>query len=57
VESQMRIAFKKIREAFKEDHSMLFLLFKWFPIRNLSFYSKVTFALTLGEPNPIIGRR
>ncbi|MBC8769562.1 RNA polymerase sigma-70 factor [Arenibacter sp. BSSL-BM3] len=28
VESQMRIAFTKIREAFKEDPAMLFLLFK-----------------------------
>ena len=28
VESQMRIAFTKIREAFKEDHALLFLLFK-----------------------------
>ena len=28
VESQMRIAFTKIREAFKEDHILLFLLFK-----------------------------
>ena len=30
VESQMRIAFKKIRKAFKEDKTILFLLFETF---------------------------